>query len=321
MAMIQKSKKEYQKIPLNLIKSPLKPSREIFEDINALAATIKTHGVIQPLLVKQSHGAYGFEVVIGERRLRACRKAGLTTVPCIVLDGISEEQILQMQLTENLQRSDLKVFEEIRIVESLKDNYNLPNDEIAIKIGLSASTVSNYLTIAKGLSEQYVRMIEKGKGRTHSRQAFTLGKALILAQNQLSTDKIKENVELIQKKGLSTAQLSKKLAKQEKRKIKRVLEGRKFWKELTRSLKDFSRYWSDYCKLEEWEEVSGYHLTLSVKMPKDLDDLDEANSLDTLSAEEVPQICGSCGADILEGDRFKEKDGVYFCHECSEETA
>jgi len=89
---------------------------------------------------------------------------------------------------------------------------------------------------------------------------------------------------------------------------------------LTRSLRDFASYWSDYCKLEERESVDAYHLTLSVKMPKDLEELDEANSLDTLSAEEAPQTCGSCGEDILEGDQFKEKNGTYFCSECADET-
>jgi len=106
--------------------------------------------------------------------------------------------------------------------------------------------------------------------------------------------------------------------------MKRFTLGKKFWRELTRSLKDFASYWSDYCKLEEWEEVSAYHLTLSVKMPKDLDDpefdSDEVAGLETLSADEAPQVCGSCGEDILEGDRFKEKDGVYFCSGCAEEA-
>jgi len=315
--LVEKTKKEYQHIPIELVRSPQNPSREVFEDIGVLAETIKRHGLLQPLLVRKSDGAYGFEVIVGERRLRACRKAELTQVPCIVLDGVDEEKILEMQLTENIQRADLKVYEEIRLVEALKNRYDLTNDEIAVKTGLSSSTVQNYLTLAKGLSEDYLKMINNG---SHSLKDLTITKALILARANLPADMLKEKVNLIKKKGLSRAHLAKKLVKSEKRKIKRVLAGRKFWKELTRSLRDFSSYWGDYCKLEEWESVDAYHLTLSVKMPKDLDDLDEANSLDTLSAEEAPQTCGSCGTDILEGDRFKEKDGVYFCHICAEEA-
>jgi ParB family chromosome partitioning protein len=270
--LVQKVKRNYSNIPIELIKSPENPSREVFEDIGILAETIKRHGLLQPLLVKRSEGTYGFEVIVGERRLRACKKAELTQIPCIVLDGIDEEKILEMQLIENLQRSDLRVFEEIRLVETLKNHYDLTNEEIAVKIGLSASTVSSYLTIAEGLSEDYIKMIEKGKGRNHSNQSFTIGKALLLAQNQLPEDKLKENVELIKKKGISTAQLSKKLAKSQKTKIKRVVAGRKFWSELTRTLRDFSNYWSDFCELEERESVDAFHLTLSVTMPKDLND-------------------------------------------------
>jgi ParB/RepB/Spo0J family partition protein len=270
--LAQKVKRNYSNIPIELIKSPENPSREVFEDIGILAETIKRHGLLQPLLVKRSEGTYGFEVIVGERRLRACRKAELTQVPCIVLDGVDEENILEMQLIENLQRSDLRVFEEIRIVEALKNHYELSNEEIGVKIGISASTVSSYLTIAEGLSEKYIRMIEKGKGRNHSSQALTIGKALLLAQNQLPADKLKENVDLIKKRGMSTTQLSKKLAKSQKTKIKRVVAGRKFWIELTRTPKDFASYWSDFCKLEEHESVDAFHLTLTVTMPKDLDD-------------------------------------------------
>jgi ParB family chromosome partitioning protein len=270
--LVETAKRKYTNVPIELIKSPENPSREVFEDIGILAETIKRHGLLQPLLVKRTESAYGFEVIVGERRLRACKKAGLTQVPCIVLDGVNEEKILEMQLIENLQRSDLKVFEEIRLVETLKNHYDLTNEEIGVKIGMSASTVASYLTIAENLGEEYVKMIEKGKGRSHSNQAFTIGKALLLAQNKLPEDKLKENVELIQKKGMSTTQLSKKIAKSEKKKIKRVLAGRKFWSELTRTPREFVNYWSDFAKLEEWETVDSFCLTLTIKMPKDLDE-------------------------------------------------
>ena len=270
--LVQKTNRDYQNIPIQLIKSSSNPSREVFEDINTLAETIERHGLLHPLLVRRLDGTYGFEVIVGERRLRACRKAGLTQVPCMILNGIDEKKVLEMQLVENLQRSDLKVFEEIRLVETIKNHYNLSYVEIGAQVGLAASTVSNYLTIAEGLSEEYLKMIEKGKGRNHSSHALTIGKALILAQAKLSADKLKETVELIKKRGMSTAQLSKKLAEQPKQKIRRVLAGRKFWNELTRSPKDFANYWSDFCKLEEWESVDAFHLSLSVTMPKDLSD-------------------------------------------------
>jgi len=226
-----------------------------------------------------------------------------------------------MQLVENVQRSDLKPFEEMRIVESLKNHHSLSDEEIAVKTGLSANAVSSYLTIVKGLPDQYIRMIEKGKGRSHSTKALTLGKALLLARANLPADKLKETVELIQRKGLTKQALAGKLAKQEGRKIKRVVAGRTFWKELTRTPRDYARYWSDYCELEEWEDVNAYHLSLRVTMPKDLNEPHEPDGSGTLSADEAPQVCASCNQDILEGDKFSEGEGYYFCGRCTEEKS
>ena len=322
MVVVQRLKK-YREIPIKLIEPSLTPSREIFEDIDVLAETIRRHGLLEPILVRQLDGQHSFQVVVGERRLRACKKAGLDKVPCIILDGVTEDQILTMQLVENIHRADLKPFEEIRLVETLKNRYNLSNDEIAVKIGLSASTVSNYLAIAKDLPKEYIKMIEKGKGRTHSPKALTITKGLLLAGAGLPADKLKETVELITKKGLTRCALAKKLAKDEKSKIKRVVAGKVYWKQLTRSLRDFANYWSDYCKLNEWEDVKSYHLRLEVTMPKDLNETHEPenyepNGLETLSADEAPQVCGSCGKDILEGEPFAEKDGLYYCRECAD---
>jgi len=267
VVVAQTAKREFKQIPIELLKSPSNPSREVFEDIKALASTIERHGLLEPILVRKLINQYGYEVVCGERRLRACRKAGLQTVPCIIMDGVSEEQILQMQLTENIQRADLKVFEEIKIVETLKDRFTLSNDEIAAKTGLSSSTVRNYLTIAKGIPKDYIKMIVYGG---HSLHDLTLKKALILARSNLPADKLKEMLELIRKKGLSRNALAKKLATTGEKKIRRVVAGRTFWRELTRNLKDFANYWPEYSVLKERETVTQFHLVLEVTMDKDL---------------------------------------------------
>lgn len=259
------SERELKNIPIDLIESSPNPSREVFEDISALASTIKRHGLLQPLLVKKRANAYGWEVVVGERRLRACRKAGLRRVPCIEVDA-GEEQILQMQLVENLQRSDLKVFEEIRLVETLRNRFQLEIKEIAAKTGLSHGTVKNYLTIAR-LPDEYVRMIERN---TQNQHALTISKALDLAEAHLPPDRLKEIIDHIRREGLSRHQLKKKLAKDRPSKILRVAGSKQYWRELTKTLKQYARYWSEYCRLEEWETVSHYHLQLNVTLPKDL---------------------------------------------------
>lgn len=267
MVVVEMMKRDFKLIPVELVKSPPDPSREVFEDIKVLAATIEEHGLLEPILVKKMIKQYGYQVVCGERRLRACKLAGLRTIPCIVLDGVSQEQLVQMQLIENLQRSDLKVFEEIRLVETLKDQFHLPNHEISVKTGIPPTAVGNYLIIGKSLPWEYVKLINHG---SHNPKDLTVKKALILARANLPADKLKEYVELIQKRGLTRDALARNLATTQKKKIKRVAAARTFWKELIRNVKDFARYWNDYSTLKEWEDVGAYHLTLEVTMPKDL---------------------------------------------------
>ena len=262
-------KREFKEIPIALVKSPSKASRQIFEDIEELAKTIKMHGLLEPILVMKMKAKYGFEVVCGERRLRACTEAGLEKIPCLILNGeMKQEDILQMQLVENIHRADLKVFEEIRIVETLREKFNFSHEEIANKIGFSSATVSNYLLIAKGLPEKYLRMITRGD--KHSLYKLTVTKALLLVRAKLPPEKLKRIVKSITTKGLTRANLSKMLATSQNEKIKRVVASRTYWKELTRSLREFASYWSDYAVLKENEDVKQFHLTLEVTMPKDL---------------------------------------------------
>ena len=77
VVVVQTSKREFKHIPVELLKSPSEPSREVFEDIHVLAATINRLGLLEPILVRKLTEQYGFEVMCGERRLRACREAGL----------------------------------------------------------------------------------------------------------------------------------------------------------------------------------------------------------------------------------------------------
>ena len=86
----------------------------------------------------------------------------------------------------------------------------------------------------------------------------------------MHADKLKEIVKLIRNKGLTRHGFAKKLARTQKNKIKRVVAGRTFWKELTRTLREFANYWPDYAVLKETEDVQKYHLVLEVTMPKDL---------------------------------------------------
>lgn len=260
------NEREYKLVPVDLIGSSTSPSREIFENIDSLASTIQRHGLIQPIIVKKNIQK-GYEIICGERRLQACKKAKLRMVPCIIInENLAREQILEMQLVENIHRADLKVYEEIKLIKALKNHFSLTHDEIAVKTGLSSATVKNYLAISK-LPEDVVRKIEKD---SHNPTHLTITKALILVSSKLPADKVGDAVKLIEKKGLSRKQLTRKLAKEQPNKLKRVKGSRVFWNELVRNLKEYHRYWSEYTELKEWETVDSFHLQLTITLAKDL---------------------------------------------------
>ena len=120
--------------------NPDQPRRHFSrEGLEELAASIKEHGVLQPLSVRRS--SQGYELVSGERRLRASRMAGLTEVPCIVVSVDSKQSSL-LALVENLQRRDLDFVEEASALARLIETYHLSQEEAARRIGKSQSAVA-----------------------------------------------------------------------------------------------------------------------------------------------------------------------------------
>ena len=142
------AKDQIREIPIELIKpNPYQP-RETFdeESLGELSASIKEHGVLQPVIVRQSGEEY--ELVVGERRLRACRMAGLSTVPAIVRD-LTHSESAELSLIENLQRRDLTVVEEINGYERLIREFGLTQQELAKRVGKGQSTIANKLRLLK----------------------------------------------------------------------------------------------------------------------------------------------------------------------------
>ncbi len=131
-------------IPLEqIIPNEFQP-RRIFneEKLNELAASIREHGIIQPLVVtKRPDGR--FEIVVGERRFRASKIAGLNSVPAFVVPKMENETRLEIALIENIQRADLNPIEEAKAFERLQKEFGLKLSEVALKVGKDISTVSN----------------------------------------------------------------------------------------------------------------------------------------------------------------------------------
>jgi ParB family chromosome partitioning protein len=121
------------------------PRRQFAEtELEELAESIREQGILQPLMVRKAES--GFELIAGERRLRAARRAGLSQVP-VVVRPVSDDQLLEMSLVENIQRADLNPMEEAEAYHRLIHQFNLTQDQAAARVGKSRSAVANFLRL------------------------------------------------------------------------------------------------------------------------------------------------------------------------------
>ncbi|MGB8957139.1 MAG: nucleoid occlusion protein [Tumebacillaceae bacterium] len=161
---------EVRQIPIDLIvSSPYQP-RTIFDDerIEELAQTIRTHGMIQPIVVRMTGDTY--ELIAGERRWRACQKIGMTTVPAIVRE-LNDAQAASIALIENLQREGLTAIEEAVAYQQLLELHGLTQESLAQRLGKGQSTIANKLRLlnlpqavqeslmARKISERHARAL------------------------------------------------------------------------------------------------------------------------------------------------------------------
>jgi ParB family chromosome partitioning protein len=121
------------------------PRRQFAEtELEELAESIRGQGILQPLMVRKTDS--GFELIAGERRLRAARRAGLSQVP-VVVRPVNDDQMLEMSLVENIQRADLNPIEEAEAYHRLIHQFNLTQDQAAARVGKSRSAVANFLRL------------------------------------------------------------------------------------------------------------------------------------------------------------------------------
>src|SRR5699024_8618130 len=118
------------------------PRRSFDEEaLDELAASIKTYGVLQPIIVNKKDDYY--EIVAGERRWRAAKKAGLSEMPCIIKDDITDRSNKEIALIENLQRVDLNPIDKAKGLKELIDDYGMTQKELADSIGISRGNIAN----------------------------------------------------------------------------------------------------------------------------------------------------------------------------------
>jgi len=144
-----------------LVANPNQPRKNFDKDsLTELANSIKVHGVIQPLVVNdQKDGTY--LIIAGERRYRASKMAGLTSVPCIIKD-YSNKQIKEISIIENLQREDLNPIESARAIRQLMDEYNMTQEAVSERIGVSRPNIANTLRLLT-LCPDVISLVEGGR--------------------------------------------------------------------------------------------------------------------------------------------------------------
>tara|TARA_B100000945_G_C20419398_1_gene616959 strand:- start:2100 stop:2942 length:843 start_codon:yes stop_codon:yes gene_type:complete len=156
------NKQSIKEIELSQIKPNRFQPRQSFDEqkITELSQSIKKHGILSPILVRET-GAGGYELIAGERRLRAAKEAGLQTAPCMV-DSAEDQLSLELALIENLQREDLNPIEEARGYDRLKREFSLTQDKIAEVTGKARSSVANSIRLLN-LPPSIVELLYSGE--------------------------------------------------------------------------------------------------------------------------------------------------------------
>lgn len=181
----EKDEKDIQEIDIDEIKPNERQPRKAFDEekIKELAFSIKEHGVLQPVILRKTKT--GYELVAGERRWRAAKIAGIEKIPAII-KNLTDAQVMQIALIENLQREDLNPVEEAMAYKTLMEEFGMTQEELAGRIGKSRSHIANTVRLLN-LEDEIKEMINQGK--------ITAGHARAL----LSIDESRERIKIARK--------------------------------------------------------------------------------------------------------------------------
>jgi ParB family chromosome partitioning protein len=140
--------------------NPFQPRREFDEEeTNALAGSIKAQGLLQPILVRQKENST-YEIISGERRFRALKLLGRDKIPCMVKPGLSDREMMEMAIVENIQREDLNEIEKAEAYQKLLQEYDYTHDQLARQVGKSRTAVTNTLRLL-GLPQEILQMVRR----------------------------------------------------------------------------------------------------------------------------------------------------------------
>lgn len=199
-------KEEIIEVSLDELRANPYQPRKVFNDdaLIDLAESIKEHGVFQPIIIKKS--IKGYEIIAGERRVRASKMAGLNKIPAIIRN-LNDEQMMEIALLENLQRENLNSIEEAIAYKSMLEKLSLTQEQLSKKVGKSRSHITNILGLLR-LPNEVQELVANGK--------LTMGHARSLSKME-DNDKIIEIAKNIVENKLSVRQTEIDAVEQEKK--------------------------------------------------------------------------------------------------------
>ena len=158
----------------DIVPNPHQPRRNFDgAELSMLCESIKQNGILQPLTIRRTDNGSGYELISGERRLRAAKLAGLTDVPCIIID-VTERNSAVLALVENIQRQDLSYFDEAYAIDKLIDFYGMTQEDAAIRLGKAQSTIANKLRLLRFTQEEMELITRNNLTERHARALLKL---------------------------------------------------------------------------------------------------------------------------------------------------
>ena len=244
-----------------IVPNPDQPRKRFSQpELEELAASIQALGILQPLTVRRRNG--GWELVAGERRLRAARLAGLAQVPCLSVQTDSQSSSL-LALVENLQRRDLDFWEEAQALRRLIDTYHLSQEEAARRLGKSQSAVANKLRLLKLPDDVLALLRDGGCTERHARALLRLEDPE--TQRTAARQVTEGSLTVAQTEALVEALLSARPKAEKRRPTFIVKDVRLFLNTLTRSLDLMRSAGVDaQCRREDTDDA----ILLTIQVPR-----------------------------------------------------
>lgn len=258
---------EVQAVPVNLIVAGKYQPRQEFEEeaLAELAESIKVHGLLQPIMLRRA--AVGYEVIVGERRLRACKSLGWEVIPAIVRD-VEDKEAAELALIENLQREDLHVFEIAEGYDRLLNEFDLTQQELGKRLGISQANVANKIRLLKlplqireiisreMLSERHARALLKLA--SSEEQMFVVEEVVKEGLNVKQTEELVKSI-------LEDREKPKTKQKQERAKPKLIIKDLRIFSNSIRQLTDTLESSGLEVHVDEQEDDDVYELVVIVQ--------------------------------------------------------